>query len=165
MKKKTYIYRITSKVRRHPELLLNYGFQYFESEDKDFSVFAFPIKLSQDNPLFTQGIRFMEHIYGEATSEERTADFKDYEFTKELLPNQQLVDRLVLTESVIEEFSTAQLCVSISKTDADKSILFINSPIQNAYYHFQTVEESAPELVKKLLEDKIIYKKAYRYNA
>lgn len=165
MKKKTYIYKLTSRFRKHPELLLNYGFQYFESEDKDYGVFAYPIKLTQDNPLFTQGIRFMEHIYSEATTEEREADFKNYEFRKELQPNQQNVDRLVLTESVIEEFSSAQLCVSVSKTDEDKTILFINSPIQNAYYHYKTIEESAPEIIKKLEEDKVIYKKAHRYSA
>ena len=165
MKKKTYIYKLTSKYRKHPELLLDYGFQYYESEDKDASIFAIPITLKTDNPLFIQCVRFLEHIYSEATTEERERDFEGYEFKKELQVNQQNVDRLVLTESVVEELSAAQLCVSISKRDEDKSLLFINSPIQNAYYHFETIRECAPELIDKMLEEKVIYKKAHRYNA
>jgi len=165
MRKKTYIYKLTSKYRKHPELLLNYGFQYYESDDKDVNIFAIPIKLKQDNPLFIQCVRFFEHVYSEATTEEREKEFQGYEFKKELQVNQQNVDRLVLTESVIEEFSAAQLCVSISKLDKDTTLLFINSPIQNSYYHFETIKECAPELIEKLLKDKVIYQKSYRYKA
>ena len=164
MKKKTYVYKLTSKYRKHPELLLAYGFQYFESDDKDVNVFAHPIVLKEDNPLFIQCVRFLEHIYAEATTEERERDFQGYEFKKELQVNQQNVDRLVITDDIRKEFSTAQLCVSICKSAGDKTILFINSPIENSYYHYETVRECAPELIDKLWKDKVIYARRYLYD-
>ena len=164
MKKKTYVYKLTGKYRKHPELLLNYGFQYYESEEKDVSVFAQPLTLSEDNPLFIQAVRFMEHIYAEATTEERERDFKGYEFRRELQENQQNVDRLVLTDDIRKEFSSAQLCVSICKSAGDKTILFVNSPIENNYYHYETVKECAPEIIEKLLKEKVIYAKRHIYN-
>lgn len=162
-KKVTYVYKLKAKYRKHPELLIDYGFQYYESDEKDVRVFALPITLTQDNPLFTQCVRFIEHIYEQATTEEREKDFAGFEFRKELQVNQQNVDRLVLTDEIIKELSAAQLCVSINEKDSDKTLLFVNSPIQNIYYHFKTVEDCAPELIKKLKEDKVIYARRYLY--
>ena len=164
MKKKTYVYKLTSKYRKHPELLLNFGFQYYESDDKDVNIFAQPLKLSEDNPLFIQAVRFMEHIYAEATTEERETDLKGYEFRRELQPDQHDIDRLVLTDDLRKEFSSAQLCVSICKSAGDKTILFVNSPIENNYYHFETVKECAPELIEKLLKEKVIYARRHIYD-
>lgn len=164
MKKKTYVYKLTSKYRKKPELLMNYGFSYFENEEQDVGVFAYPVVLKQDNPLFIQGVRFFEHIYSEATSEERAKDFEGYQFKKELQEDQHNVDRLVLTKDVIKEFSQAQICVSVRKNDTDRTLLFVNSPLQNTYYHYKTIYDCAPELIDKMLKDKVIYERRYLYD-
>lgn len=164
-KQKTYVYKLTSKYRKRPELLLKYGFNFYTDEKNEEQIFAYPIILKQNNPLFIQCVRFLEHCYGEASTKERERDFKGYEFKKELLPNQKTVDRLVLKEDVIKEFEEAQLCVSINKMEADSSFLFINSPIQNAYYNYKTIEECAPDIIEKLLKDKVIYARRHIYNS
>ena len=157
------VYRLVSKYRKHPELLLNYGFNFYEDEDHETQVFAYPIKLAKDNPLFIQCVRFLEHCYEEATTEEREKDFMDYEFRLELQENQKNAWRLVLTQDLIDEFSNAQLCVTLDKASQDCTFLFINSPIQNAYYHADTVRECAPEFIKRLFKDKVIYTKKIKY--
>ena len=164
-KAKTYVYRLVSKYRKHPELLLDYGFNFYTDEKNEEKIFAFPVVLKEENPLFIQCVRFLEHCYGEATTEERKTDFKDFEFKKELNSKQQWVDRLVLNDKIREEFSQAQLCVSINKMEQDSSYLFINSPIQNSYYNYETIKDCAPELVEKLLKDKVIYARRYLYNS
>ena len=163
MKKHTYVYSLIFKVKKHPELLLKYGFKYYESEDKDISVFAVPIILKEDNPLFIQCVRFLEKAYEDASTEERKKDFKGYKFNLELQENQQNAWRLVMTDEIRSEFSQAQLCVSINKSAKDKTVLFVNSPIQNSYYYYETVEKCAPELIHRLLKDKIIFKKRHKY--
>lgn len=163
MRKVTHVYSLIYKYKMKPELLLQHGFNYFESDDKDVSVFAIPILLKEDNPLFIQCVRFLEKAYEDASTEDRKKDFKDYEFKLELQENQQNAWRLVMTDELKKEFSQAQLCVSINKAAKDKAILFINSPIQNSYYHFETIEKCAPELVQKLVKDKVIFKKRYKY--
>ena len=37
-------------------------------------------------------------------------------------------------------------------------------PLQNDR-NFETIKECAPELIEKLLKDKVIYQKSYRYKA
>ena len=160
------VYKLMSKVRKHPEILLNekYGFQYFEDEDQEVKVFAQPITLKEDNQLFTQCVRYLEKCYEEATTEEREKDFKDFEFKLELQEDQHNVWRLVLTEDLKKEFSQAQLCVCVDKRVEGGTLLFINSPLQDAYYNAQTIRECAGEIVQKLLDDKLIYEKKQRYN-
>lgn len=166
-KKSAYVYKLVSKVRKHPELLLDkkYGFNYFEDEKQEVKIFAKPITLKEDNPLFIQCVRFFEHCYETATSEERKKDFEGYEFKLELQENQQNAWRLVLTDELKKEFSEAQLCVTVDKKIEDATYLFINSPIQNAYYHAKTLDECAGETIKLLLDNKLIYKKKRFYNA
>ena len=163
-KKKAYVYKLTSKYRKHPELLLEFGFQYYEDEEHEVSVFAVPLKISQDNPLFKQCVAFLEHVYAEATTEERERDFQGFEFRKELQPDQHNVDKLILNDQLIDEFSSCALCVSIDKNVQDKCFLFINSPLQDAHYNHETIRECAPELVDKLLQNKVIYARRYFYN-
>ena len=163
-KKKAYIYKLTAKYRRHPELLLNYGFQYFADEKNEVGVFAIPLTISQDNPLFKQCVSFLEHVYMNATTEERKKDFKGLEFKKELQPDQHNVDKLVLNDELIKEFSQCQLCVSVDKNVQDQTFLFINSPLQDAHYNHETVHNCAPELIDKLIKDKVIYARRYLYN-
>lgn len=163
-KKVGHVYKLISKVRKHPEILLNYGFNYYEDDDKEIKIFAYPIRLSQENPLFIQCVRFLEHCYEEATSEERAKDFKDFEFNLVLQDNQQNAWKLVLNDDIIEEFSQAQLCVATDKEVEGSTFLFINSPIQNAYYNAQTIRECAGEILDKLLKDKIVYERRYLYD-
>lgn len=158
------VYKLMSKVRKHPEILLKYGFNYYEDDDNEVRVFAHPILLKEDNSLFIQCVRFLEHCYEEATSEEREKDFKDFEFKLELQENQQNAWRLVLNEDLIKEFSQAQLCVTVDKRVDGSTFLFINSPIQNAYYNAETIRECANDIVQKLVENKIIYERRYLYD-
>ena len=162
---KTYIYKLVSKYFKHPELLLEYGFNYYTDEEQEMEIFAYPIALSQDNPLFIQCVRFFEHCYMQATTEEREELFQGYEFKQELLPNQKNVERLVLTDEVVKEFSQAQICVTVNKREKDKGILFVNSPIQNTYYNYETVRGCAPDLIEKLLKDKVVYARRYIYSS
>ena len=163
-KKIGYVYKLTSKFRKHPELLLHYGFNYFEDDDKEIKVFACPIELSQDNPLFRQCIRFLEKCYEEATTEEREKDFKDFEFKLELQENQENAWKLVMNDDLKKEFSQAQLCVAIDKKVDGSTFLFINSPIQNAYYNRDTIRECASKIIDNLLVNKVIYARRYLYN-
>ena len=163
-RKKTFVYKLVSKYRKHPELLLNFGFQFYTDEKNEEQIFAYPVVLAEDNPLFTQCVRFLEICYGKATTEERENDFKGFEFKKELTNDQQWVDRLIMNDDLKNEFSQAQLCVSINKREADSCYLFINSPMQNAYYNFQTIKDCAPEIIEKLLKNKVIYARRHLYN-
>lgn len=163
-KKVGHVYKLISKARKHPEILFNYGFNYYEDDDQEVKVFACPIILSQENPLFIQCVRFLENCYEEATSDERKTDFKDFEFKLVLQENQQNAWKLVLNDDLIKEFSQAQLCVAIDKKVEGGTFLFINSPIQNAYYNAQTIRECAGDVLNKLLEDKIVYERRYLYS-
>lgn len=163
MKKLTYVYQLIYKFKKKPELLLEHGFQYYADEENEIGIFAYPITLPQDNPLFVQAVRFLEHCYEQATTKEREEDFKDFEFKEELLPNQKTVQRLVLTDELIKEFSAAQVCVCVDKKVKDWGILFINSPLQDSHYNYQTIKECAPEFIEKLLKDKVIFQKRYKY--
>ena len=163
---KTYIYKLKSKYKKHPEVLLHFGFNYYESEGEEDKVTAFvhPLVIKEDNPLFIQAVRFLEHIYEKASSEEREKDFKDFKFERVLLENQETVDRLVLDDNLRKQFSEVALCVSLDKNAVDSGALFIQSPLEDAHYNYQTLELCAPELIKALLEKDIIYAKRYFYN-
>ena len=160
---KTYVYRLIYKYRKHPELLLQYGFQFYTDEKSEEKVFAYHIALKEDNPLFIQCVRFLEHCYNQATTKERETDFKDFQFRLELQEDQSNYWRLILDDNTRAEFSAAQLCVSINSMESDSSYLFINSPMQNSYYNYKTVEECAPEFIKSLLDKRVIFKMAKRY--
>ena len=87
MKKTAFVYGLVSKFKKRPDGLLKYGFQYFKSDDDEVKVFAYPIVLSQTNPLFLQCVRLLEQCYERATTEERKKDFKDYTFKRKLNEN------------------------------------------------------------------------------
>ena len=163
-KKKTKVYKLVSKFRKNPDLLLEHGFNYYEDEDKEVQLYAIPILLKQDNPLFTQCVKMLEGCYEEATTEEREKDFKDFKFRLELQPDQHNEWRLELTDDLIQEFSQAQICVVIKKGLQDSTLLFVNSPLKDAYYNSQTIKECAPEIIDDLIKDKVIYERRHIYN-
>ena len=164
-RKKTKVYKLVSKYRKNPDLLLEHGFNYYESDEKDVKLYAIPILLTQDSPLFTQCVKFMEKIYEEATSEQRKEDFKDFTFKLELQPDQHNEWRLQLTDDLIQEFSQAQICVVIEKGVEDSTLLFVNSPLKDPYYNAQTIKETAPEIIDELLKEKVIYERRHIYNS
>ena len=65
-KKATYVYQLKHKYKKHPEELYNYGFNFFTDDGEEVKIFACPIILAQDNPLFIQCVRFLEHCYEQA---------------------------------------------------------------------------------------------------
>lgn len=154
---KTYIYKLDKRYKKRPEILLKYGFACYKSEDDGDVVFAYPVHLSENHPLFTQCKRFFEHIYETATTEEREADFKDFEFKRILRDDQTWGYELVMDEDLTKQFSECQLCCGIF--GMDKNALFINSPMQNTHYNYETVHEAAPDLIEQLLKDRIIFAK------
>ena len=156
MKKQTYIYKLKKRYQKNPEVLLNYGFQYFEDEEGKEKIFAHNLKISPDNPLFKQCILFLEHVYNGATTEERERDFCDFEFRLELQEDQSNKWKLVMNDDLAKEFAICELCVSVNRKDRDFGILFINSPLQDAHFNYKTLQECAPELINNLLNDKII---------
>ena len=162
-KKTTYVYQLIYKFKKHPELLLEHGFQFYSDEDNEVKIFAHPVTLKEDNPLFVQCVRFLEHCYEEATTKEREEDFSGFEFKEELQPDQKTKYSLVMTDELRKEFEAAQLCVSIDKNNEDAAILFVNSPMQDAHYNFQTLYNCDPEFIEKLLKDRVIFKRRYRY--
>ena len=165
MKKTTFVYSLVSKYKKRPDALLKYGFNYYKSDDNEVKLFAYPIILSQTNSLFKQCVRLFEQCYEQATSEERKNDFKDYQFERKLNPDQHWEYKLVLTDDLIKEFSTAQLCIDINPRESDSYYLYINSPLKTAFYNFKQIEECARNLIKKLIDDKIIYLKKIKYES
>lgn len=162
--KKTKVYKVKSKFRKNPDLLLEHGFNYYEDEDKTIKIYAISIVLNKDNPLFTQCVNFLEQCYESATTEERERDFKDFKFRLELQVDQTNKWRLVLDDDLIQEISQAQICVVFDEEAKDKTLLFINSPLKDYYYSSKLIRETAPEIINKLIKDKVIYEKRYIYN-
>lgn len=165
MKKKTYVYKLTGKYRRHPELLYDYGFDYFEDEEQDMAVFAQFVRIGQDNKLFQQCVSILESMYDKATTAEREEFFSDFKFVEELQPDQKTVTKLVLDEGLIDEFSLCQVCVTIKKDADEPGVLFINSPLSDRYYNYQILQECAPELIEKMVKNKVIYARRHFYNS
>ena len=153
---KQYLYKIKYKFKKKPDLLLSFGFAKFEDELGEEVLYAMPISLPQNGSIFAYLKRSLEKIYTYATSEERKTDFKDYEF-KEILTEDQKKDyELVLTDSLIKEFTQAQLCLYDNGEGA--WCLFINAPDHVQYYNALTLKESCGDIVSKLVEAKVIYK-------
>lgn len=153
---KQYLYKVKYKFKKKPDLLLSLGFSKYEDELGEEVLYAMPISLPQNGSIFAYLKRSLEKIYTYATSEERKTDFKDYEF-KEILTEDQKKDyELVLTDSLIKEFTQAQLCLYDNGEGA--WCLFINAPDHVQYYNALTLEESCGDIVSKLVEAKVIYK-------
>ena len=157
MSEKTYIYKLDKRYKNRPEILLKYGFACYKSEEDADIVFSYPVFLKETDYLFVQCVRFLEHAYDEATSEEREADFKDFEFKKVLTEKQEWKTELVLTDELRKEFSGCQLCMGIFGNE--KNVFFINSPLQDSYYNWETVRSCAEKIIDLLLKDHIIYAK------
>ncbi|MCR4661650.1 MAG: hypothetical protein K5765_06615 [Clostridia bacterium] len=158
--KKQYLYKIQRKFQKNPELLLQYGFSKFSDESGEEVIYAMPIVLTQTGSIFNYLKRSLEKIYTYATSEERKTDFKDFEFKEILTEKQQKDYELVITDSIRLEFTKAELCCY--DNGEGMWCLFINAPDHVQYYNTVTLDEECSEIINKLIEAKVIYKKRNR---
>ena len=157
MKKSKHVYKICTKFKKHPELLTKkYGFIPYQAEGEEEIIYARGIKLSEDNSIFKYLKRCMEKIYMKATTAEREADFKDYEFKEILTPDQKRDYELVLTDSIRKEFSECQICFANNGLGA--WTMFINAPDRVEYYNTEVIDECASDIIKLLLIERVIYR-------
>lgn len=156
MSEKKYLYKITYPFKKSQNKLLEYGFSFYKDELGEESLYAQPIVLPETGSIFAYLKRAVEKIYTHATTEERQADFKDYEFTEILTEDQKRDYVLTVTDDIKKEFTQAQLCVYTSGEGA--WCLFINAPDRVQYYNAKTLEEECKGVIDKLLEYKVIRK-------
>ena len=157
---KQYLYKIKYKFKKKPDLLLKFGFSKYEDELGEEVLYAMPIILPENASIFAYLKRSLEKIYTYATSEERQTDFKDYEFKEILTEKQQKDYDLVITDAIRKEFTQAQLCCYDSGDG--EWCLFINAPDHVQYYNADTLDKECGDLIQKLIEANVIYKKRNR---
>lgn len=150
---KTYIYRLKSKYARNKDLLLELGFNYCKTDDDLESYYVMPIKLKKDNPITDYLTKVFEKIYSKANDEQKE-EFKDYHFDYN--------GHLIWDEKIEQEFTECELCVSDNVDDIDKNVLFINAPDKITYYNTEIICKCIPNIINKLLEEKVIYAKRYK---
>ena len=154
-RKRAVIYKVKSKFKKNPDLLLKYGFSIGNIEGEEDNIFACPITIKEVSCVFKILKRALEAIYTEATTEERKKDFKNYEFKEILTEKQERGYELVLTDELRKEFTELYLC--FVDRGVDSWILFINTNAA-VFYAAQTLYECVPELITWLLKEGVIYK-------
>lgn len=154
---KTYLYKLKHKYTKEYNLLTKYGFLPYKDEAEEETFYSIPIKLNKDGAIYKYLVRALEKIYTHATTEERESDFKEYEFTEILNENQERDYKITITPELEKELTECQLCI------VDKNIgancLFINAPDKVEYYSTTDLDENCKEIIDRLIEDKVIYKK------
>ena len=163
MRKTAYIYKLKAKyVKNYKAVLALYPcLSLYEGEDE--RMIAMPFRLPEKS-LLSQGlVKQIEFLYEKGTSKEREEWEKNgMTFTEVLNPDQSTHFVLNMNEEILNEITEAQLCMSLS--DIDKGCLFINAPNKIAYYNIGIYEDSGlGDLIKSLLDNKIIYRKKVRY--
>lgn len=158
MKKTRYIYKVKSKIKKHPELLAKYGFNPYacEGEEDNEIIYARGLTLKGDCSIVKYLKRAIEKIYTKATSKEREEDFAGLEFKEILTDDQQRDYEVVMNEELYKELTECQLCIPSS--GLGEWSLFINAPDRVEYYNVAILNECAKEIVDVLLTDKVIYK-------
>ena len=151
---KEFIYRIAHKYVRKPSLLSKYGFNPYVNEDDGEMVIARPIVLPKDcrivqhiKKLFEQSHKFW--LKDSSRTEEDMHDFDNYTFNED--------GTVVMTPELETEWTKSQIGFYANGDKLGRFQLFINDADQNQYYNVIVLNEGANDLVKQLLEDKVIY--------
>lgn len=142
-----YVYKVTHKFVKKPELLARFGFNPYTDEDGEV-VIAKPLVLSFDCGIVKNTKRLFERIYKEATEEEKEKDFKDFEFNED--------GTVVVTPEMEKEWTECQICFYTN--GLGKNQLFINAPDHNQYFNVIVLDECAKHIVNELIDNKVIYK-------
>lgn len=153
---KNYLYKVKYNFKKKTDPLLRFGFSKYTDELGEETLFSMPIVLPENGSIFQYLKRSLEKIYTYATTEERQADFSDYEFVEILTEKQQRDYNLVITDAIRNELTKAQLCCYDSGEGA--WCLFINAPDHVQYYNAITLEESCGEIINELVRAGVIYK-------
>lgn len=146
---KEYVYKINHKFIKKPYLLEKFGFHPYEDEETHELIVAMPIVLPLDSSVVQSAIKLVEHIYKNDSEKEKEEDFKDYQFDND--------GKIILNEELEKEFTHCQLC--FYDKDVGAFQLFINAPGLNQYFNSKVLDENIGEIIKTLLENKVIYKK------
>lgn len=162
---KTYIYKLTHKYLKKPELITElYPFlKLYKSDDDEENVIAMFIRLPIESYIPQKTIKVMEKLYTDGTSEERKNwEDNNIKFDYVLNPDQTNSFKLILTDDITKDITQAQFCISLS--DIDRGCVFINGPDNVAYYNTNVYDEAGlGDLIKSLLEHKVIYRKKVKY--
>lgn len=142
-----YVYKVTHKFVKKPELLAQFGFNPYTDEDGEV-VIAKPLILPFDCGIVKNTKRLFERFYKEATDEEKEKDFKDFEFNED--------GTVVVTPEIEREWTECQICFYTN--GVGKNQLFINAPDHNQYFNVIVLNECAKHIVNELIDNKVIYK-------
>lgn len=121
---------------------------YKDEAREDIHIYAYGIQLGFDTPIMKKLVKTIEGFYAKASEAEKAADFSDYDFDAD--------GHLVLNEKAAE-MGKCQLVFEIN--DFPKKTLFINGPDTFQYYNAKDLEDNAGDIIKKLTEADLIWKK------
>lgn len=162
MKTTKYGYKVTTIIKKHPELLAKYGFEPFvykpddDTDSKGDIVYAKALTLKEDCSMVQYLKREIEKIYTKMTTKERLENFAGLEFKEILTDDQQRDYEVVMNEQLYEELTECQICIPLS--GLGQHSLFINGPDMVEYYNCAIINECAKDLVDLMLKDKAIRK-------
>lgn len=146
-----YVYKIKHKFTKQRQNnfreIENYGFSFYKDEEGKEEIYAISISLSVENDIVQNAKRIIEYFYSNATEEQRKQDFEGWDFSD---------NKIVMNEQSIKNLTQTQLCFCLKGKTANT--LFINGTDGKEYYNSEILRESIGELIKYLLDNKIIYK-------
>ena len=170
MKTTRYGYKLTTKIKRNPELLDKYGFTKYVYDPNDKGdidneeikakygdiLYAKALILKEDCSLVQYLKRSIEEIYTNMTTKERNENFAGLEFKEILTDDQQRDYEVVMNEELYKELTECELCIPTSSFG--EWSLFINGPDRVEYYNTVILDECAKDIVSLMLQDKAIQK-------